>query len=40
MNTPGTVGDHNWSWRVRSEALNPYVSGRLREITRTYRRCL
>lgn len=40
MNTPGTVGDHNWSWRVRSEALNPYVSGKLREITRTYRRCL
>jgi len=25
---------------VRSEALNPYVSGKLREITRTYRRCL
>ena len=40
MNTPGTVGDHNWSWRVRAEALNPYVSGKLREITRTYRRCL
>ena len=40
MNTPGTMGDHNWSWRVRSEALNPYVSGKLREITRTYRRCL
>ena len=40
MNTPGTVGDHNWSWRVRADALNPYVSGKLREITRTYRRCL
>ena len=40
MNTPGTVGEHNWTWRVRAEALNPYVSGKLREITRTYRRCL
>ena len=40
MNTPGTVGDHNWSWRVRADAFNPYVSGKLREITRTYRRCL
>ncbi len=38
MNTPGTVGDHNWSWRVRSEALNPDVSSRLRQITQTYRR--
>ncbi|MCI7158536.1 MAG: 4-alpha-glucanotransferase, partial [Flintibacter sp.] len=40
MNTPGTSGDHNWSWRVRMDAFNPYVSGKLREITRTYRRCL
>ena len=38
MNTPGTMGDHNWTWRVREEALNPYVSGKMREITRTYRR--
>ncbi|MCI8869217.1 MAG: 4-alpha-glucanotransferase [Lawsonibacter sp.] len=38
MNTPGTMGRHNWAWRVRQEAFNPYVSGKLREITRTYRR--
>lgn len=38
MNTPSTIGPHNWSWRVRQEAFNPYVSGKLREITRTYRR--
>lgn len=38
MNTPGTMGPHNWSWRVRTEAFNPYVSGKLREITHTYRR--
>ena len=35
---PGTMGSQNWSWRVRQEAFNPYVSGKLREITRTYRR--
>lgn len=38
MNTPGTMGPQNWSWRVRREALNPGVAGRLREITHTYRR--
>lgn len=40
MNAPGTMGPQNWSWRVREAALNPDVSGRLRKITRTYRRCL
>ena len=38
INTPGTTGPHNWSWRVRQDALNPDVSGRLKHITRTYRR--
>ncbi len=38
MNLPGSMGPHNWSWRVRAEAFNPYVSGKLREITHTYRR--
>ena len=38
VNTPGTAGPRNWSWRVRQEALNPSVSGRLAHITRTYRR--
>ena len=38
INTPGTAGPLNWSWRVRSEALNPAVSGKLAKITRTYRR--
>ena len=38
INSPGTMGPHNWSWRVRSEALNPSVSGKLAHITRTYRR--
>ena len=38
VNAPGTSGALNWSWRVRREALNPDVSGRLARITRTYRR--
>ncbi len=38
MNAPGTMGPHNWSWRVRMEALNDEVAGRLREITGTYGR--
>ena len=38
VNAPGTLGDQNWSWRVRADALNPTVSGKLAGITRTYRR--
>ena len=38
MNTPGTMGSQNWSWRVRQEAFTPYVSGKLRETPRTSRR--
>ena len=40
VNHPGTMGTHNWSWRVRAEAINPEVAGMLRKVTRTYRRCL
>ena len=38
MNAPGTMGSHNWSWRVRAEALNSHVAHRLGELTRIYRR--
>lgn len=38
MNLPGSVGDHNWSWRVRQEAFNPFVSGRLKDLGETYSR--
>ena len=38
MNAPGTMGSHNWSWRVRAEALNSHVAHRLRELTHIYRR--
>jgi 4-alpha-glucanotransferase len=38
MNTPGTVGPENWSWRVRQEALNDGVAYHLRLLTATYGR--
>ena len=38
MNTPGTMGDHNWTWRVREQALNDEVAGRLKHLNRIYRR--
>ena len=38
MNAPGTTGEQNWSWRVRSAALNSDVAGKLRHLTRVYRR--
>jgi len=38
MNAPGTMGPHNWSWRVRWEALNPTVADRLAHLTHLYGR--
>ena len=38
MNIPGTIGAHNWSWRVRREAFNPSVSEPLRSLTGLYGR--
>ena len=37
MNTPSTLGG-NWAWRYRSEALNEWVSSRLRELVDLYGR--
>jgi 4-alpha-glucanotransferase len=33
MNTPGTVGDHNWRWRFSWDQLDPAMVTRLREMT-------
>lgn len=38
MNTPGTMGGHNWSWRVRYEAINDGVADRLAHLTKIYSR--
>ncbi|MFV0496810.1 MAG: 4-alpha-glucanotransferase [Candidatus Fimivivens sp.] len=38
INFPGTIGEQNWSWRVRSNALNPEVAAHLKKITHIYRR--
>jgi 4-alpha-glucanotransferase len=37
MNTPSTLG-RNWMWRYRPEALNEWVSSRLRELVDLYGR--
>jgi 4-alpha-glucanotransferase len=33
MNTPGTIGPQNWSWRMESGAVTPGLAARLREAT-------
>ncbi len=38
MNTPGTVGQPNWCWRLRPGALTDEVTARLRELTAIYGR--
>ncbi len=38
VNTPGTKSDINWNWRVRGDAMNNYVAGRLRHLTWLYNR--
>ncbi|HEX4306203.1 MAG TPA: 4-alpha-glucanotransferase, partial [Solirubrobacterales bacterium] len=35
MNTPGTVGPRNWSWRMEKDALTPALARRLRDATAT-----
>jgi 4-alpha-glucanotransferase len=34
MNTPGTVGEHNWTWRFEWVQLQPHASETLLQITR------
>ena len=38
MNLPGSMGEHNWSWRVRREAFNSDVAQKLRRLTWLYGR--
>jgi 4-alpha-glucanotransferase len=33
MNTPGTVGPQNWTWRMAPDALTPELAARLRAAT-------
>jgi 4-alpha-glucanotransferase len=33
MNTPGTVGPQNWTWRMEPGALTPELAARLRAAT-------
>jgi 4-alpha-glucanotransferase len=38
MNTPGTVGPQNWSWRMEKDALTPGLATRLRNATKSSHR--
>ena len=38
MNSPGTLGT-NWQWRMLPDVLDKELAKKLREYTRTYRRC-
>ncbi len=40
MNLPGTVGQHNWCWRLRPGALNEGIATRLRDLTAIYGRLI
>ncbi len=37
MNTPGTVGPQNWTWRMDEGALTPELAARLRSRHRVRR---
>ena len=38
INRPSTLGNSNWQWRVRLDALNDHVADMLFEVTSTYKR--
>jgi 4-alpha-glucanotransferase len=38
MNTPGTVGPQNWSWRMDPGALTPELATSLRQATKASHR--
>lgn len=38
MNTPGTVGPENWSYRIRGDALNDSLAYHIGHLTRLYKR--
>ncbi len=38
MNTPGTMGNQNWTWRFEANALNESIAARLRALSELYGR--
>jgi 4-alpha-glucanotransferase len=38
MNLPGTLGTHNWTWRMPAGALDQRITERLRNLTEVYQR--
>ena len=38
MNTPGTTGDDNWSYRIRHDALSDSIAYNIAHLTKLYKR--
>ncbi|MCK5200040.1 MAG: 4-alpha-glucanotransferase, partial [Spirochaetales bacterium] len=38
MNTPSTLEDSNWTWRMRSDSMTDFVASRLRAMIELYGR--
>lgn len=38
INTPGTVGEHNWSWRLCENVLSDELAKHLQQLVHTYKR--
>ncbi len=38
MNAPGTLGDHNWTWRAEKGFTSPQLADRIHTVTRRYGR--
>ncbi|MBQ3216592.1 MAG: 4-alpha-glucanotransferase [Oscillospiraceae bacterium] len=38
MNEPGSVGTHNWSWRMAADALTPKLAEKIKQLTVLYER--
>ena len=38
MNEPGTLGIHNWTWRMSEDALTPALAKKIKHLTTLYER--
>ena len=38
FNTPSTLGDFNWTWRIDASSINDHLASHIRKLTEIYRR--
>lgn len=38
INTPSTIGDHNWTWRIAPDSLEGKLASDFRQLTETFKR--